>query len=322
MPTFPKYITWLLIAIIIIGIALLYFSITNKKDTNSQNDLLLAMAQKLGAGEVPSPKPQVPNSKEQPEEKSAEDEDEIIRISDKLCFGKQLTKEEKDFQKKWDADVKKELANSQGILKTVIDKFLSGATEFEEYEQDFYENNKEEIDTIIHNQKLFAGIIDKLVKGETDFTEEQLQFQQNYPKEIEKELKRIRMAETPSTINHQPSTITHHPSPINPPLFPKPNHDFGKANPPLAKEERLKLILSFFTDGIPKTISELSPMYAKATGTKGSAGSLYNLFGRLEEGTLQTQKMIIDERAKVYYGLPEWFDGKKLKKEYKSKIAI
>lgn len=271
MQPFPKYITYLLIAILVIGIVCLYFAFTNKKDTASQNDLLLAMAEKLGTRDKGQ---ETRETTQQPAERTQDDDDEIIRIADMICFGKSLNADEKKFRKKYSDEINKELEFSTTTRDLLIDKFVKGEKEFTDDEKSFYESNQEDIDALVQ----------KKLKGSSE------------------------------------STITHHESPINPPPFPKPKTEFGKANPPMAAADRLKLILSFFDDGIPKTISELAPMYATATGTKGSAGSLYNLFGRLEEGTLQTQKMIINERNRVYYGLSEWFDGKKFKKEYKSKI--
>lgn len=302
MPTFPKHITYLLIAIIAIGILLLYFAFTNKKDTNSQNDLLLEMAKSMRGdkGQTTDDKGKKKVAKEEEPEISAEEKDDIIMIADNLCFSRELNEYQKELQKKYPEELKKELEISRDTLKSIVIKFLSGSNQFEDYEQDFYNDNKEEIDSLVHNKKIFATVIEKLTTGITEFTDDELQFQQNYPQLIEAELKRIN-----SKGSSQKSKET------------AENTSLKSANPPLAVEERTKKILSLFDDEVPKNMKEILPLYIKVLDTDPGK-NLYRIFGKLEGKQLLYQK--IDGMA--YYGLPEWFDGKKLKKEYKSKIVV
>lgn len=245
MPVIPKYITWLLIAILVIGIALLYLAVTNKKDTNSQNDLLLEMAKNLrgdrGQGTEDKGKKKV--AKEEEPEISAEEKDDIIMIADNLCFSRDLNEYQKELQKKYPAELKKELEISKATLDSIVTKFLAGSNQFEDYEQDFYNDNQEEIDLLVHNKKIFAAIIEKLTKGISEFTEDELQFQQNYPQLIEAELKRINKGDKGQGAG-ETANLT-------------------KANPPLAAGERLKIILGFFDDGIPKFSGQITELYAQ-----------------------------------------------------------
>lgn len=253
------------------------------------------MAEKLRVGHIDASEKKQEQVKQNPQ-KTEEEQYQIEAIADKICFGKELNEEEKKFQKKFNNDINIELKRSQTILGNILNKFLSGAKDFDEFEKEFYEFYQADIDTIIQNRKCFDSVIKKLTEGITEFTAEELQCQQNYPKEIEAVLAKIQKEKE------------------------KGSQGLSKANPPLAAGERLKIILSMFDDGIPKTVTELAQLYADKTKTKVNPGNVSTIFGKLvDDKKLLCQK--IGKNNKIYHGLPEWFEKGKLKPEYKQKIT-
>lgn len=271
---YGKIDRYILIGILIVAIAILYFVFNNKKETTSQSELLLVMAKKMGASVEDEDTGK--KSKQEPEE-TEQDSLEIVRIAEKIYSGKSLTEKEKKFQKKFPQQIEDEM-DYCNLFYPLVKKFANGQSDFTEEEKLFYENNKETIDDAVQEEKSKIPTFNQQAANETE-------------ENIE---------ETTTEIQHV---------------------EKKGANPPLAQAERLKLILGFFEDGIPKTISELTSLYAHAKGINESKGNTYNLFGRLEEGTVLTQKILIHGHNRMYYGLPEWFDGKKMKKEYKQKIT-
>lgn len=298
---YGKIDRYILIAILIIGALCLYFLFTNHKGNTGRDSLLIAMAEKLNA--------RVPSEKEEMEEKlkekfdqvskpSEEEEYRITAIADKLCFSKQLDPEEVEFQKRFPKEIKEELEVSQKTLGILIYKFLNGVKEFDDKEQEFYEVNKEEIDVIVQNRMLFDSIIKKITTGTNDFTAQELEFQQVYGQHIEAELARIK----------QGSQVASN------------SQDLKGANPPTTADQRLKTILSFFEDGIPKTVTELANKYAEATKTKPHTSNRSADIGKLvDDGKLMCTKPSGKHR-KIYHGPPTWFDGKNLKPEYEKNI--
>lgn len=307
-----KAIPYILVAILLVGIASLILLWTNKNDTKEQTDILkdqskvqsdhsqvlIGLAKKLIGDTAPAPQPAEAKPEKKAEEQptiplTVEEETSIIRIADKLCFGKELDAEENALAAIFPKQIKAESERSKNTLNSLISKFLSGSgsKDFTQPEKDFYEDNQVDIDTMVQNGKLAASVISKIMAGNTDFSAEELQYQQNYPKQIEAELSRLKALAEKSK----------------------------GSDPPSAADQRLKLILSFFEDGIPKTVTELSKLYASATKTTPSKGNASNIFGKLvEEGKLLCQKA---GRGKpVYHGLPTWFENDKLKPEYQQKI--
>lgn len=292
---FPKYITYLLIALLILALACLVFLWLNHRETKDQSTLLVAMAEKLGAVKE---KRQVAAKNESANNESGstnnsiseEEQDQIVAIADKLCFDKELTDEENALYKRFSVEIDKEKENSEKVLNTIVDKFLNKG-ELNAYEKEFYDFYPEDIDSIVRDAMLFNSIIKKLTEGNNDFTEEELQFRENNAKEIEKELLSLKEAD----------------------------ENKKGANPPLVQGERIKIILSFFEDGVPKTVTELAEMYSDRTGTKVNKGNISTIFGKLVD---QHKLIAIKPQAdgKVYHGLVEWFDGKKLKPQYAEKI--
>lgn len=302
--------------VILIGVGvIIYLLIQNKKDTGSQSDLLLAMADKLNVNNQPPKKDEQPESSQTTSESnesataSEEEKAQIITIADKLCFNKELTADEKKFYDQFQTDIDKELEGSEKMRDSIVDKFMNGAKEkeFSEFEQEYYNVNQHDIDAIINYEKQLASIVLKITRGITDFSTEELQFQQNNAKEIEAALKDI----SELSENKKSDAAA------------KSSQDKSKkgANPPLAAGERLKLILGFFEDGIPKTVTQIAELYSKKTGTASSKGNISSIFGKLEGNQLLWQEIQHNSRWKIFYGLPEWFEGKKLKKEFKEKIA-
>lgn len=292
---FGKIDRYLLIAILIVALVAVYFLFTNKKDTNDQSNLLLAMAEKLGSlpAKTTTTKPQKEKVHEPVKEIEPTEEEwnGIVAVSDKLCFGKPLNDEEDNVLHNFKPFIDRELSNSKKALAIIINKFLTGITEFDDFEKEFYTANQEDIDTIVQNKKYFDSIVKKINDRTDDLSEEELQYKNTYNTEIERELDRI---------NNKGA--------------------LKGANPPLAAGERLRTILAFFDDGIPRTVTELANLYAEKTNTKVSRGNMSTLFGKLtDQGKLLCTKAGKDN--KIYHGLPEWFDGKKLKPEYKQKIT-
>lgn len=258
---FPKINMWLLIVVIAIGLACLYFLITNKKKTDSQQsvtDLLLDLSKNINYKEA----------KEVTEEKADADFERVKEISEKIYFKKPLTAGDLEFKQNNEAEIAEDLKYC-ALFYPLVDKFLKGEKDFTDSEKEFYEANKEEVDG---------------------------------------HLNRLKTTETTLPIAHaQLNEITS-------------TQDLKKSSPPMAKEEREKLILSMFEDGVPKNVSELADQYSRLTNTKPSKGNISTMFGKMEGTLLLCQEIKHGSRWKVYYGLPQWFDGKKMKKEYKLKI--
>lgn len=301
---YGKIDRYLLIAILIIGAICLYFLFKNKQDMGGQSSLLMAMAEKMNAtmpSEKEEEKQEIRKKIEKHFKPTEEEEFQITAIADKLCFSKELDPEEVELQKKFPKEIQEELEVSKKTMGILIYKFLNGVKEFEANEQEFYEVNKDEIDQIVQNKMLFDSIIKKMTEGRNDFTAQEFELQQMYGPQIEAELTRLKKA----------SEI------INTPGAPNIT-EFKGANPPTAADQRLKVILSLFEDGIPKIVSEVANLYAEATKTKSHTSTCSDALGKLvDEGKLMCAKPI---GRKVYHGLPAWFDGKKLKPEYEKHI--
>ena len=292
---YGKIDRYLLIAVVIIGLACLYFLFTGNKKDNDRDSLLLQMARKLGASdfmeeEYPEKKSQG-KQQSRPEPTEEEEEVYITSIADKLCFSKPLDAQELEFQKRFSKEINDELANSKKVLAILVNKFMTDVKEFDTFEKEFYEANKEEIDQIINNHKLRDSVIQKLLDGKNDFTAEELQFQQTYASYIEQELAKRK----------------------------QPPVSLQGANPPMAADQRLKVILSLFEDKVPKTVTQITELYAELTSTKPHTGNRSVDLGKMvDDGLLKCTKAGKDK--KVYHGPPDWFEGKLLKEEYKQNI--
>lgn len=305
---FSKIDRYLLIAILIVVCACLYFLFTNKRDTNAQSDLMIAIARNLRNAsknnEVDKGSVQEKGKTDPAEEEEEEEEEEIkltpaqeaaiLKIADKLCFGIELDPAEEKFYSEFKKSIDAELVTSKTMLNNIIDKFLSGASlkDFHEVEKEFYENNQANIDTIIYERKLLASITHKIKNSITEFTEEEEKYKENNPKLIEEALSKLKQ-------------------------IAEGGKELKGANPPLAAAERLKLILSFFDDKKVKTITELAEMYAESTKTKMHKGNVGTILGNyVNEGKLKCIKESNGSNAKVYHGLPQWFSDKKLIAEF------
>lgn len=178
-------------------------------------------------------------------------------------------------------------------------------------EKEFESVFSEEIQEEVAYCAQFYPLVKKFVSGEKEFTDQEKEFYENHSDAIESELNKIKASQAiKDEGNNNPVII---------PLLEASNVPEG-GNPPLAQGERLKVILSFFEDSIPKTVTEISNLYSQKTGTIASKGNMSTIFGKLEGKELLWEKIKHNSRWKIFYGLPEWFDGKKLKKEYKQKI--
>lgn len=258
---YNKIDRYILIAVLVVVIAILYFVYKNKQETGDQSNLLLAMADKLGASSEPEAKADT--------YKITEDDNTTVTIAEKLYFKKGLTQIESEYYHVYKDQVEAEFEFSKSY-HPLVNKFVIGATEFTDDEKAFYDANKDIIDAEVERRK-----------------------EMNANKAI---------------------IVPLHPADETDPAIIK------GANPPMARGERLKVILSFFEDGVPKSVTQLSELYAAHTGSPVNKGNMSSMFGKLEGKELLHQDIQKDGRWRVYYGLPEWFDGKKLKKEYKLKI--
>ena len=321
---YGKLDRYLLIALVAIGLIALYFLFTNHKKGNDRDNLLVAMARKLGANDFDGSEPEEKKQSQKTEAKAApteEEEVQITNIADKLCFSKALTQEEAQFQKRFQQEILDELNTSRKVLGILINKFMSGVKEFDTFEQEFYTANQQEIDTIVHSRKVLDSVVSKIIEGRDDFTAEELQSQQTYPQYIEHALAQIKAAnpnvKTPAAFTDQSNP----PGAPAGPQLPAADSDpsLTKANPPMAAGERLKLILSFFEDKIPKNITQIANLYAQETKTKAHTGNISTTVGTLvEEGKLMCVKA--GKNNKVYHGPPQWFDKKRMKEEYLKNI--
>lgn len=264
---FSKINTFLLIAVLLILVAVLYLVFFNKKETSKQNDALSVilaklMGEKIEKPEVRSEKLEVA-AEEENKEPTEEDWKQIYAISEKIYFAKPRTIFEKQFQKKFEKQINDDLAFCNEFYP-IVTKIEKDEMTFDVQENEFYEANKEQIDAEVAHRK---------AKSESQKSE------------LRSEEPKI------------------------------DNKDLDGATPPLSVEERNKKILSLFEDGIPKTVKQLVPLFEKATGNNPGKNA-YRIFGSMEGKFLTSYKT----GKLTYYCLPEWFEGRKLKEEYKSKI--
>lgn len=146
----------------------------------------------------------------------------------------------------------------------------------------------------------FYPVVEKIVKEEQLIGEEQAFYEDNKEQvDARVEHSKLKVKKSESVKVEQPD-----------------KSDLTKANPPVNIEERNKKILSLFEDGVPKSVPQIKPLYMKATG-HDPGKNLYRIFGKLEGKFLTPYK----HGTITYYCLPEWFDGRKLKSEFKNKIT-
>lgn len=280
-----------LLIVAIIGIAAaLYFLFINKKDTNTQTEALLQMM-----GKAENPKSKNLNSKseepadDEPEVPTDEEWKEIYAISEKIYFKKPLTIHEKKVQKEFDSYMQKDIEYCNEFYP-VVDKMVAGV-ELNITENEFYEANKEDVDKEVYFRNLKA--VTKKLSSKEELNEREKEFYEANKEKVSTKLSLY------IDNNNKVSELT----------------NLAKANPPGNIEERNKKILSLFEDGIPKSVPQIKPLYMKATG-HDPGKNLYRIFGKLEGKFLTPYK----DGNITYYCLPEWFDGRKLKSEFKKKI--
>lgn len=248
--------------LVLIGIVLFLLYRMNKM-MNMQTSLLIGMAGKLGV--IPEDKPQATSHKPQEntehQEPSKEEQDEeIVRIAEKLYNGKILSKKDKEFYKEFKKDIDEE---------TVY--FLADDLQR----------------------------ISDAIKNETELTEEDVAM---YKKNFDAFKDKLKLEELPAEVKIKEVKKR-------------------EINTPDTPEGKEKLMMSFFEDGIPKTLTTLAELYAKECGLVVSSGNTSKIVYKLEEDEkIKGQKILHQSRNKIFYGLPDWFEGKKLKKEVRKKI--
>lgn len=286
-----KINTFLLIVVIIgIGVAL-YFLFTNKKDNARQNDALAVILKSIYGEEIPAKEEKVEKKKEElPAEPTEKDWEQIYAISEKIYFKKPRTEFEKKFQKRFDTYINADVEYCNEFYP-IIDKMIAD-TELNAIENEFYKVNKEDVDKEVYFRNLKA--VTKKLSSKEELNEKEKEFY-----EANKEKISTKLSLYIENNNNEVSQLT----------------ELAKSNPPLAVEERNKQILSFFEDGIPKTVPQISELFKSATG-HDYAKNIYRVLGSLEGKFLTPYK-----HGKItYYCLPEWFDGRKLKPEFKNAI--
>lgn len=312
-----RYILIAILAVAVLAVILIFLTRKeNNEHHDSQDDLLLAMAEKLRVtpviheSEVEEVKSKDTTAKgPQPTE---EEEDAIIGIADKICFNQPLDDADKSLQKKFPTEVQKRLEQSRQILGNIINKFLAGSKDFDDYEKEYYETFQGPIDNIINFKKSIDAIALKISKGITGFSDEELQFQQNHPKQIEDALAEIKKNEEGKGGNGNDDGKEKGNA------AGKGSEGLKGANPPLSADQRLKIILSIFEDGIPRNVTELATSYAEKAKVPFHKGNMSKIFGKLvDEGQLMCERF---RNGKVYHGPPTWFENKKLKNHYKQNI--
>ena len=287
---YPKINMILLIVVIIALAAILYFLFINKKDTNAQNGLLTDFMKKFFGeekSEVRSQKSEV----EQPKEPTEDDWKKIYAISEKIYNEEQLTKEEEKFQKKFPEQIAADVEYC-GEFYPIVEKLFKGE-ELNEGEKEFYEPNKEDVDKQVDFRKLLI-IINKIADNEPLNEDEKLMYDENkesIDKKVEYKKKLTGLVDKGIAL--------------------------GKSSPPLEIEKRNKTILGLFEDKVPKKVNELRQLLIEKTG-KDYQKNMYRILEPLEKGDLLLAQKI---KNIAYYGLSEWFDGTKLKPEFKKKIA-
>ena len=142
--------------------------------------------------------------------------------------------------------------------------------------------------------EMIAEIADKIYDGK-ELNDEEKEFKEKFKNEIKEEIELLKGGNK----NNGETKETKVPK----------NTPKKKERKKISREDS---VLSLFEDGIPKTSIELINLYAEKRGTKPN-GSVHIVFN----------KMVKDNnlgRYNNYYGLIDWFDGKKMKKEFSEKI--
>ena len=264
MDKFAKYIPYVLLALF--GFMLWRMS----KVQNMHTALLIGMAGKMGV--IPEQKAGVKGNradgKKHQKEIEAEDtetdpvdeDEEIVRIAEKLYAGKILNKKDKDYYFEHKKDIDEEAVFFMTDDLQRISNLIKESKEITSDDVEFYKKNFDEYSEDLKLEELPADI-----------------------KIIEKQIVQIS-----------------------------------------SEEDRKHLILSFLDDGIPKTIGAFANLFAEKTGLAPSTGNTAKVLDKLlAEEKLKNQKIACGnpKRNKVFYGFPDWFDGKKFQKEYLKKIA-
>lgn len=173
--------------------------------------------------------------------------------------------------------------------------------EEEEEEHEGQEGQKEQLTEEQQKQKIEETMVQlstKIVKGKS-LNKKEKEFYAQFFTEMEERLQLVKLAE------NNPLRVT-------------------KTNKRLSEEERDDVYLSFFEDKKPKPLKDIIALYASATGNEPSQGNTHGHLKKLMEKKKLSQfshKIKGDIKPKIYYGLINWFDGKKFKKEYIDNLA-
>lgn len=166
--------------------------------------------------------------------------------------------------------------------------------------------SKEEHEETVEESEMIAAIADKIF-DEKKLTKEEKKFKKKFESEIEEELKILKEDKEDEEKNPNKDEKKETEKEVNEitETAPKEKKDVNK------KPSREDTVLYLFADGIPKISYSLIKLYAEKRGTKPN-GSIHVLF----------TQMVNDNKLgkyKNYYGPVNWFDGKKMKKEYYEK---
>jgi len=92
----------------------------------------------------------------------------------------------------------------------------------------------------------------------------------------------------------------------------------------LDKKEKASLMQGIFSDNKPRQLHELAHHLANLTNTKYNEGNTSGVMQLLiKDKKVKTVEIKLDkkQKAKKFFGLTEWFDGKKMKEEFSKNIS-
>lgn len=193
-------------------------------------------------------------------------------------------------------------------IYSISEKIFNGKT-LTKTEIKFQEKFAQYIKDDLEFCRQFYPLVEKMIQHAT-LNEEETEFYKANQEQVDAEVKHREDSKSQIPSSKFQKTAEENPkSEIQ-------NPKLNGANPPMATQERRKLILSFFEDKIPLTAKAINNLLKEKTG-RDNAKNIYRILGPLEH------KFILPFKYKeiIHYGLPEWFDGKKLKQEFRNKIA-
>lgn len=314
---FGKINMVLLIVVIVIAAGILYLLFMNKKSSDRQDDALAEILKQVRGdrsyeeeesitslqSSAPSPSASEP---------TAEEWNLIYSASESIYRHATLSPKEATVYKKFGNLVNDDLEFLK-VFYPVCDKFEKGEALTDD-DKAFYEANAALVEKEINHRKEKAAGSKLKAEGSKESAEtSQLTEQPEIPAAEESSLESRTLK--PELPNPGDTSDLERLPPLNHSAPPLPPEELQRANPPLAQQERNQIILSFFEDGTPKTAKSLLELFKGRTG-HDYGKNMHRVLGSMEGKFLTPLKV----NKITYYCLPEWFEGRKLKPEYKQKM--